>query len=82
MTAEHEVRRVVADVITGLLPGVAPADITDDKNLQDLGADSVDRVEIMVELQQRLAAGEPLSTLADVPDIGALITMLAGAAAR
>ncbi|MER5704784.1 acyl carrier protein [Micromonospora sp. NPDC002296] len=80
--ARAEVRRVVLDVIAEILPGVPPEEITDDKNLLDLGADSVERVEIIVELQHRFGSTEPVSRFADVPDIGALVAFFDEAGRR
>ena len=48
----------------------------EDKHLRDLGADSVDRVEIIMLLLERLRPDEPMSSFSAIPDIDALIDFL------
>lgn len=80
--ADVDVRRVLLDVIAEILPHIPAEEITDDKNLRDLGADSVDRVEIISSLTQRLGRDDPLSSFAGVPNIGALVAYVGGEAER
>lgn len=70
------VAAVVKDVIGTILPGVAVADITEDVHPRDLGADSVDRVEIILSILDRMKLAEPMSSFSSLPDIGALIDFL------
>ena len=65
-------------MICSILPSLVPADIDESEHLKALGADSVDRVEIIMGLMQRLDLREPLSTFSDVPDVGSLIQVLEG----
>lgn len=76
MSRRAQVEQMVRAVIREILPDLPAADITAEKSLRDLGADSVDRVEIISLLLHRLASEEPISSFADVPDIGALIDYL------
>lgn len=69
-------RVVVHEVILSVLPSLTPEDIDESVHLKDLGADSVDRVEIITAVLDRLAPQETLSTFSDVPNIGALIQLL------
>lgn len=71
-----DVRQVLLDVIAEILPDLNPQEVTDDRSLRDLGADSVDRVEIIALLTDQLGLSVPLSAFAAVPDIGALIKFL------
>lgn len=70
------VARLVVDVVTEILPTVPAADVVGDRHLKDLGADSVDRVEIIVNLLDRLSLDEPLSRFADLPDLDAVVDLL------
>lgn len=74
---EH-VAAVLRDVLATILPEVPPSLVTGDKHLRDLGADSVDRVEIVLSLMERLHVDQPMSSFSDVPHIDALIELLAG----
>ena len=81
MTQSHsadraDTTRIVHDTIAAILPGVPREEIRGDRHLKDLGADSVDRVEILLSLVERLGVTEPLSRFSDVPDVDALIDLL------
>jgi polyketide biosynthesis acyl carrier protein len=71
-----ETARIVHDTIAAILPGVPREDINGNQHLKDLGADSVDRVEIILSLMERLGVSEPMSRFSEVPDIDALIDLL------
>ncbi|WP_155372905.1 phosphopantetheine-binding protein [Catellatospora vulcania] len=64
---------LVTETITAILPLVTPDQIREDIHLMDLGADSVDRVEIIMLLIERCGLNEPMSSFSAIPDIGALI---------
>jgi polyketide biosynthesis acyl carrier protein len=72
-----EVRRMVVETVRSILPG-APADLDDSASFRDLGADSIDRVEIMTEVRDRLAAERPLSAFAELTTVGAVVDYLVG----
>ncbi|AXH93310.1 acyl carrier protein [Micromonospora aurantiaca] len=77
MSASDEaVRRVVHEVITEILPAVPGDRIPGDAHLRDLGADSIDRVEIILTLRERLGVDEPLGSFSDLPDIDHLVAYL------
>ncbi len=77
MTAcKEEVEQVLHAVLAEILPDLAVEEITPDKDLAGLGADSVDRVEILSLVAHRLARPEPISNFAHIPNIGALIEHL------
>jgi polyketide biosynthesis acyl carrier protein len=73
---EAPVRSALLAVLAEILPGLSPAEVTDDKTLGELGADSVDRVEIVTGLVHRLGQDRSIAALADEPDIGRLIARL------
>ena len=74
--SRNAVDLVVREVITAILPSVPPDAIVGNKHLRDLGADSVDRVEIILMLLERLHLDEPMSSFGQLPDIDALVTLL------
>lgn len=80
--ARDRVTAVLYDVLATILPGVPRAEITTDKHLKDLGADSVDRVEIIMALVDRLGVTEPMSRFSDLPDLRALVDVLVAAEGR
>ncbi|MGW0551022.1 acyl carrier protein [Streptomyces sp. Wb2n-11] len=80
--ARERMAEVVREVVGQILPDVAPHDITGDRHLKDLGADSVDRVEIILGIMDRLGLEESMSSFGELPDIDALIDFLAAAGGR
>jgi len=66
----------VRETIAVVLPSVPIGAIDGQKHLRDLGADSVDRVEIILMLLDRLNIDEPMSSLSQLPNIDALVTFL------
>lgn len=70
------VAALVVEVIHTILPGVPAEEITGDRHLKELGADSVDRVEIILGLVERLGLDESMSSFSDLPNIDALVDFL------
>lgn len=71
-----DVLEVVTSTVREILPDVSAEDIRPDRHLRDLGADSVDRVEIIGAVLDRLSLDEPLSSFSDLPDIEAMVELL------
>lgn len=68
--------QTVTEVITEILPTVAADRVTGRRRLADLGADSVDRVEIVVGVLDRLGLQTPMAAFAAVPDLDAMTDLL------
>lgn len=76
---EAGIRLALAQAVAAVLPAVSADAVTDDKSLRDLGADSIDYVEIVTTLLESVRADVPLSSIADAADIGALVSLLCAA---
>jgi polyketide biosynthesis acyl carrier protein len=74
--SREAIELVVREVIRAILPSVPADAIAGNKHLRDLGADSVDRVEIILMLLERLHLDEPMSSFGSLPDIDGLVTLL------
>jgi polyketide biosynthesis acyl carrier protein len=74
--SRESIELVVREVIAVVLPSVPPDAVTGNKHLRDLGADSVDRVEIILMLIDRLGLDEPMSSFSQIPNIDGLVTLL------
>lgn len=70
------VARLVTEVVLDVLPALPEDQVMGSRHLRDLGADSVDRVEIIVGVLHRLGLKEPLSSFGDLPDLDAMIDLL------
>jgi polyketide biosynthesis acyl carrier protein len=69
---------IIKNNIIEILPDVLPEDITGDKQLRDLGANSIDRVEILSLIIQELKINMPLIELAKVNNLDMLADLLLG----
>ena len=73
---KRRIFEIVKSNTLNVLPDLLPADITIDKNLTDLGANSVDRVEIVLYSLDDLHLKIPTSELHGVRDIRTLVDLL------
>ncbi|NOZ52781.1 MAG: acyl carrier protein [Gammaproteobacteria bacterium] len=67
---------VVKDVISEVLPDVDSETVTIDKNLKSLGANSIDRTEIVMLSMERLGLKLPLVSFGGVENIEEMIDVL------
>jgi polyketide biosynthesis acyl carrier protein len=72
-----EIDRVVRDVIIAILPDLDRSTIRGESNLKDLGADSVERIEIVLQLKRRLAVNDDLERFSKLHTVDALVRFLA-----
>lgn len=82
MNGTHEAmlgdtREQVYEVLLEIMPALGRAGIDETRHLKYLGADSVDRVEIIMALINRFSLRVGMSVFSDVPDVGALIGLVA-----
>jgi polyketide biosynthesis acyl carrier protein len=74
--SRDEIARTVGEVLAEILPGTPADPLPEHKHLRDLGADSVDRVEIILQVLDRLGVEAPLSAFTALPDLHAMIDFL------
>jgi polyketide biosynthesis acyl carrier protein len=74
--SRDDVLAVVFESVREILPAIEPACLRPDVHLRDLGADSVDRVEIIVTALDRLGVDEPLASFTDLSDIDDMVDLL------
>ncbi|MEU9704938.1 phosphopantetheine-binding protein [Streptomyces sp. NPDC047981] len=74
--ARERMTAVVQEVVGRILPDVPREEIIGGRHLRDLGADSVDRVEIILGILERLGLDESMSSFSELPDIDALVDFL------
>lgn len=67
---------IVVDLIHEILPDVPVAAITPDRSMDELGATSMDRVEVATRAMEALGITVPHRELSGVASIGALIAVL------
>ncbi|EZH71956.1 acyl carrier protein [Aquimarina atlantica] len=75
MSKEH-VFEVVKNVIVEVLPDIKPDQIHIEKNLRELGANSIDRMEVVTMSMEELDLKIPLMSFAQVSDIQGMVDVL------
>ena len=75
MTKE-QVCEVVRNIIAEVLPDLDAEQISLDKSLKDLGANSIDRMEVVTMSMQELGVKIPLLSFAQVGNIEGLVDVL------
>lgn len=75
MTKEH-VYEVVKKVIIEVLPDLKPELISIEKRLKELGANSIDRTEVVIMSMEELGLKIPLMSFAQVSKIEGLVDVL------
>jgi len=75
-SAKDRVARVVRESICAMLPNLPVEAVSGGKSLKDHGADSVDRVEIILSIMDRLGIDEPMSNFSNISNIDELVEYL------
>jgi len=75
-TERETVARVVREAISSILPNLPAEHVSGKRSLQDHGADSVDRVEIILSIMNRLGIVEPMSNFSNISTIDELMDYL------
>lgn len=65
--------RVISENILKVLPDVDAALITPERQLKELGANSIDRMEIVMGTMEDLGINVPVTELSQAKDIGSLL---------
>ncbi|MEU2246393.1 phosphopantetheine-binding protein [Streptomyces sp. NPDC019224] len=81
MPTQHETTRtgieeLVHRTITSILPGLPAGAIDGGRHLKELGADSVDRVEIIMALIEELGIEADMSRFSGIPSVDGLVQFL------
>ncbi|WP_106794045.1 acyl carrier protein [Aquimarina sp. Aq78] len=75
MSKEH-VFEVVKNVIIEVLPDIKPEQIQIERNLRELGANSIDRMEVVTMSMEELDLKIPLMSFAQVSNIQGMVDVL------
>ena len=73
---KDQILELTIDNIVKTLPGLLPETITPDKGLRQLGANSIDRMDIVTMTAETLGLRIPMAELAGAESVGALIELL------
>ncbi len=73
---EEDIFDVVRRKTTEVLPDIEPAEVSIDGSLSDLGANSIDRAEIVTLTMEELGVVIPVSDFSGVADVRSLVVLL------
>jgi polyketide biosynthesis acyl carrier protein len=73
---QEDVFQTVKKVTLEVLPFLAPEHVTMQKNLKDLGANSIDRMEVVTRSLEMLELNIPLVEFGKVKDLRGLVEVL------
>jgi len=73
---KHDIFDIVRRHTLEILPDLQLGDVTIDKSLTELGANSVDRVEILMYTQEELGLKIPTTELQGLRNLQALVDLL------
>ena len=74
--SKDEVFQVVKEVVVEILPEISPDQIKIEESLKDLGANSVDRMDIVIRAMEVLNIKIPLVEFGKVNNIQGLVDLL------
>lgn len=69
--------QIVKTNLLSVLPDLDPALITEDKSMRDLGANSIDRADVIIQTMEELGIRFKIAELAEVRTLGGLVDFLA-----
>ncbi|MEU8891944.1 acyl carrier protein [Streptomyces sp. NPDC048442] len=72
----EDIEKLVHDTIASILPGLPAGAIDSGRHLKELGADSVDRVEIIMALIDHLGIEADMSRFSEIPSVDGLVQFL------
>jgi polyketide biosynthesis acyl carrier protein len=78
-TQKETIAQVLRETISSILPSLPAEAIAGNRSLKDHGADSVDRVEIILSIMNRLGIVEPMSSFSNISTIDDMVDYLCGA---
>ena len=71
-----EIFNAVKRNITEVLPELDPARIVEDSSMQELGANSIDRADVIIQTMEQLGVKFKISELAEVKNLRGLVDVL------
>lgn len=74
---KQKILEIIKKNIMAIIPELSIEQITLDKQLKDLGANSIDRMDILLAITEEIGVVMPLSELVQVDNIEGLIDILA-----
>lgn len=69
---QDEIFAVILRNVVEVLPELADREVTPKDSMRELGANSIDRMDVVIAAQDELGIKVPASAFADAPDLGSL----------
>ncbi len=74
--SSDEIFEMVKEKVLEILDDLPESAVTREKSLRDLGANSIDRVDVITESMEDLEISIPIKAFADLKNIGELVDLL------
>ena len=74
--SKEEIFEIIKKNLLEILPDLEPASVRPDRSMKDLGANSVDRMDVVIQTKEALSLKFPLHELGGVENIQGLIDYL------
>lgn len=75
MLTQEEIFAVLKQNVLAILPDLPPDAISMEESLKGMGANSIDRMEIVVNTMEAIGVRIPLTHFAQVPNIAGLVNL-------
>jgi polyketide biosynthesis acyl carrier protein len=75
---KQQIFEVIKNNVLEILPDIDPARIVPETSLRDLGANSIDRADILIQSQEALKLKFPLHEMGSARNIQGLVDLFAG----
>lgn len=72
---QTDILKMIQENLISILPHLNPDDITPNQSMRDLGANSIDRADILVRTMEQLQLKVPLIEFATLSNIGELVDL-------
>jgi polyketide biosynthesis acyl carrier protein len=71
-----EIFELVRRNLLGVLPELDPASVDEEKSMKDLGANSIDRADVVIQTMEQLGVKLQISELAEAKNLRGLVDIL------
>lgn len=80
--SQEEIIKVLTSVFEEIIPEVDVSSVTPEASLRDLGANSIDRAEIITDTMEQVGVSLPMVNFADAKNVGEIADIIAAGKAQ
>lgn len=80
--SQEEIIKVLTSIFEEIIPEVDVSAVTPEASLRDLGANSIDRAEIITDTMEQVGVSLPMVNFADAKNVGEIADIIAAGQAH